>query len=618
VLFVGLSLSAIAITGWEALETSSSALQAATKDRLDAVARAKARQLQRYFQDLNAHVLALSSDDSVLRAVEELGAAWEKVPPATAQEDALLRKHYELLGATSWWPTDARVRKQQHDAIAANPHPLGSKDRLLSWAGPYGKLHARYHPTLHRYQTAFGMYDIFLMDAKGRVIYSVFKEADFGVSLTEPPYWTAGLGRAFERAWALQDMEQAVIEDYASYLPSHNAPAAFIAAPIWRAGEKIGVLAMQVSSAEVDRIMLAEGDAYAVGEDNLLRSGGAGILTPFQESSNVLRSESRLEANALKWRVIAEMPRVAALAPVWGLRQKIFSIAALVAVVFWLVAESLAVRVTRPVGQLLAGAERLGRRDFSMRLAGGGNDELGQLAQSFNRMAESLEQTTVSKEELEVLAGRLITSQEDERRRLARDLHDHLSQRLAAAAIEAGRLRHALPEGDAQAALDRIKHYMADASAEVHGLSRRLHPAMLEDLGLLAAIEAEARAFFERGGPPVEIEATGNVERLQPELRLALYRLTQEALRNVEKHGRAESVRVRLRESTELVEWSIEDDGVGFDRQAPSWRPGLGLASMEERAKLLGGAMSIDSAPGKGTRIVVRFEYAQAEAAAGG
>jgi signal transduction histidine kinase len=224
-------------------------------------------------------------------------------------------------------------------------------------------------------------------------------------------------------------------------------------------------------------------------------------------------------------------------------------------------------------------------------------------------MVVELEKTTASKSDLERLAGRLITSQEDERRRVARELHDDLSQRLAALAIEAGRLEQ-LAEGvneELRAGFARVKKQVAALSDDVHGISRGLHPAMLEDLGLETAIEVEARAFFERGGAPVELEAGSMPSALSADAKLALYRIVQESLRNVQKYADADSVHISLFQDGEAVALRIRDDGRGFDRASKGFRPGLGLASMEERVRLLGGTLRVESSPGKGTLIEVKI-----------
>lgn len=631
-LLLTLGLAAVALTAWEAWRLSTEALEAATRDRLAGIRQARARQLERYFQDLGAHVLALSNDESVLEALEEFSRAFPAIAAQPADPSGL-RSYYQQFGppAAQWFPQDAPTLALQTQFLLRNPHPLGAKDRLLEAPGAYGRAHSRFHPTLHRYQTAFGMYDIFLIDADtGRVLYTVFKEIDLGANLNASPARDSALGKAYREALALPEPEQFVLRDYEAYIPSHGQPAAFAAAPIWRAGEKRGVLAMQVSLREVNRVMTADGNweaeglgrtghTYVLGPDGLLRSDlrrsmesavlSTGILREKPSSaSDVLRSEGKLNVPGLAWTVRAEIERQEAFAPVERLRARLLNWGLVLGLLFLATGALLGRRITRPLKALADGARRLGRRDFSFRFPATRHDELGELESAFNEMVVELERTTASKADLERLAGRLITSQEDERKRVARELHDDLSQRLAALAIEAGRLEHlAQDHAELRAGFARLKQQVAALSKDVHGISRGLHPALLEDLGLETAISVEARSFFERGGPPVEVEAGSLPPTLSADARLALYRIVQESLRNIQKYADAESVHILLFQDADHIVLRIRDDGRGFARHAPGFRPGLGLASMEERARLLGGELRIDSQPGHGTLLEARL-----------
>jgi methyl-accepting chemotaxis protein len=643
--FGALSLAAVAVMDWQAAAAGADALRRANLERLAAIRETKRRQIENYLQDAANHVLALSTDESALRALEEFREAWARVPGKECGE--VLREYYARYPAPpASLPDEPRRCGLQEIFLVRNPHPLGAKELLLSApeAGEYGRLHARYHPTFHRYLSAFGFYDIFLIDAsEARLLYTVRKEIDFLGRLDEGFYKDSGLGRAYERAMKLRAKDEWVMEDYTRYAPSHDAPAAFLAAPIWRAGMKTGVLAIQISIDELNLEMTggrnweaeglgATGQAYLVGSDGYLRSDlrltpeksgldaetldrvlrdGTGVLNirvdvgeDFEGEGRardllgraVFRSAAPLRVPEVNWRVMAEMTVEEALAPVTTLRYRLLaagvSVALLVAAAAWLVAA----RATRPVLALAEGARRLGQRDFSLRVESGRSDEIGELADSFNRMAENLEKTTVSKAELEELSRRLIQAQEEERSRLARELHDDVSQRLAALAIDAGRMK-----------IPGFQQRIADLARDVHGLSRSLHPAMLRDLGLVAAIETEARGLFDRGGPPVHLSAGGDLETLSEEAALCLYRVTQEALANAHRHGEASEVRVLLTRGDGRVRLEVEDDGKGFDRDSKEFRAGLGLASMRERVELLGGRFAVHSRAGEGTKIEVEL-----------
>ena len=274
--------------------------------------------------------------------------------------------------------------------------------------------------------------------------------------------------------------------------------------------------------------------------------------------------------------------------------------------VFFIVAAWIGASVTRPVLELASAVGAIGSGERGAQVPVRSTDEVGNLGRAFNRMSEELERTTVSKGELEVLAQRLITAQEDERRRIGRELHDDLVQRLAATAIEVGTLeRNQALTPDLRGGLVRVKQTLATLSEDVHGLSRRVHPALLDDLGLPAAIEAECRAFVERGGPPVDIRIDPALGGLDADITLAVYRIVQETLRNIWQHASATDVVLTLELHPLGVRLVVDDDGRGFERPQPGERRGLGLARMEERAHLLGGTFTIASTPGRGTRVEV-------------
>jgi PAS domain S-box-containing protein len=212
--------------------------------------------------------------------------------------------------------------------------------------------------------------------------------------------------------------------------------------------------------------------------------------------------------------------------------------------------------------------------------------------------------------ELRLLAGRLLTAQEDERRRLAREMHDDLTQRLAGIAMQAGRLeRPAVLRSDAAPGLVReIREALAQLSRDVNALARRLHPSLLEDLGLVDAIRAECAAFSQQAGIDVRFSSSHVPDDIDVDTSLSLYRITQEALRNVAKHARTREARVTLSEDYEALVLEIADGGVGFDKSAARGI-GLGLASMGERARLIQAELTIDSTPGKGTTVRVRIPH---------
>jgi PAS domain S-box-containing protein len=216
-------------------------------------------------------------------------------------------------------------------------------------------------------------------------------------------------------------------------------------------------------------------------------------------------------------------------------------------------------------------------------------------------LRESRTALEVSHREIQQLAGSLLTAHEDERRHLARELHDDLTQRLARLAIDAGRLESAV---DAQEGVSRLREDLVRVSEDVHAMSYRLHPSVLDDLGLVEALRAECDRVAHRGDLRVEVDAGAMSANVRGEASLCLFRVAQEALSNAARHARASAVTVLLSTSKVGLQLSISDNGTGFDPDRPREHPSLGLASMRERVRLLQGELSIKSTPGSGTTVL--------------
>ena len=276
-------------------------------------------------------------------------------------------------------------------------------------------------------------------------------------------------------------------------------------------------------------------------------------------------------------------------------------------------------RIVRPDGTVrwVAG---LGQCHFDaqgtpLRLLGVSMD-ITERRQAEETLRQSEAQLRTSREELRELAGRLLQAEEEERRRLARELHDDLTQRLAVLAIETGKLEMT-SQRSPELLVERLKHIrseMVRLSTDVHGLSRRLHPSILDDLGLVKAVQAECISFQQREGLPVRFTPVNVPAVIPGEISLTLYRVIQEGLRNIAKHAEAKGVRLDLTGDGDALELFLEDDGNGFDPKAVHGKPGLGLASMSERVRLIRGKLAVDSRPGKGTVLHVRASVTGREA----
>lgn len=215
------------------------------------------------------------------------------------------------------------------------------------------------------------------------------------------------------------------------------------------------------------------------------------------------------------------------------------------------------------------------------------------------RYAELME----SRNALSQLPSSLLNAQEEERRSISRELHDEVGQSLGALLVDVGRLKTAIPPDNqaAQEQLAQIKTTAENTVNAVRNIALLLRPSMLDDLGLIAAIEWQAREISRRSEMEVEVEApaAGSVsETLSEEYKICIYRVTQEALNNAARHSGGKQAWVKLEQSADRIAVTIRDDGRGFDARKTR---GLGLLGMEERVRRLGGKLEIDSRPGEGT-----------------
>ncbi len=225
------------------------------------------------------------------------------------------------------------------------------------------------------------------------------------------------------------------------------------------------------------------------------------------------------------------------------------------------------------------------------------------------------DQTAVrrSEEMLRALTQRVVEVQEAERGRIALELHDHITQLLCAILIRSQTLADQLPAraGAAKNEALKLRELLGEAADEVERISRGLRPGLLEHLGLVAVLHDAVAEFAKRTGVIVKLAGVELPARLPAPTELALYRIIQEALKNVERHARARRVTVQLQKPGAVVQLSIKDDGIGFDPDhlpaSPKVKGGLGLLGMRERAAHVGGRLTVISARGAGTEIVIRI-----------
>jgi signal transduction histidine kinase len=222
--------------------------------------------------------------------------------------------------------------------------------------------------------------------------------------------------------------------------------------------------------------------------------------------------------------------------------------------------------------------------------------------------AYAIDKIELQRHKLEQLSLRLLNAQETERTRIARELHDGLSQTLSACKLVVERLVRKTTAGN-QAQLTQLAETLGHATLELRQLCAELHPAHLDHLGLVATVRWFARTFGALRNTPIQVDVTGNIPKLSPEQAINLFRIVQEAVSNASKHASATKILIALRREGNQIRITVEDDGCGFDlgsvQQSRDPGLGMGLLTMRERARLLGSALVITTRPGHATRISV-------------
>ncbi|MBI4308229.1 MAG: HAMP domain-containing protein [Chloroflexi bacterium] len=267
----------------------------------------------------------------------------------------------------------------------------------------------------------------------------------------------------------------------------------------------------------------------------------------------------------------------------------------------------LAYYLTRPLSQLLRAVQSVGGGNLSQRIPSPGGDEVGQLAQAFNVMTEALAQKEAARRSL---LEKVISSQEEERKRVARELHDELAQQLTSVLLSLERVESRLQDIDEESrrAVRRARQVTESSLAETRKLIGDLRPSVLDDLGLVPALRSYAETHLHPSNCRVVISAVNMRAELPSTVDTAVYRIAQEAINNIAKHAHATSAKITLRMEDGVLWGEVSDDGQGFRLlpvKTPTGPPtrGLGLQGMQERAALLGGKLFVWSEEGKGTRV---------------
>jgi PAS domain S-box-containing protein len=219
----------------------------------------------------------------------------------------------------------------------------------------------------------------------------------------------------------------------------------------------------------------------------------------------------------------------------------------------------------------------------------------------------------LAEEALSSVSSRLIEAQEQERTRIARDLHDDINQRLALLAIEMERVKMEVPDVNVEvlSRMDKLRKHTSEIASDIQALSHQLHSPRLEYLGMVAAMEGFCQEFGEKQKLEIDFKSDDLARPLPPDISLSLFRVLQEALHNAAKHSGGSRFAVRLWGTPGEIHLMVNDAGAGFDVEGAMKGRGLGLVSMRERLRLVNGELSIQSEPGRGTTVLARVPLGQ-------
>jgi signal transduction histidine kinase len=268
--------------------------------------------------------------------------------------------------------------------------------------------------------------------------------------------------------------------------------------------------------------------------------------------------------------------------------------------------------LTRPILQLVQAAQAVGQSDFTQRVTRWANDEIGDLSDAFNTMTEQLELAAKERTERDQLRVKyvsgVIAAQEEERKRIARELHDSTSQTLTSLLIGLRTLGDSCEYPEIRTHAEELRSIAAKTLDEVHTLAFQLRPSVLDDLGLPEALHRHIADCRRRYNFNIDLAINGLEHRLPTNIETTLYRITQEALTNISRHANAETASVCVERREGKVIAIIDDDGSGFDIQAIDQNNGhLGLYGIRERVELLAGKLEIESAPEMGTSLFIEI-----------
>ncbi|MCF6181858.1 HAMP domain-containing protein [Lutibacter sp.] len=404
----------------------------------------------------------------------------------------------------------------------------------------------------------------------------------------------------------------------------------------------IGIVIFELTPTVIDAIMLENnasngfgysGESYLVGNDYLMRSSSRfhsnSVLNTIVKTEAVnnalqnntafkiikdyrgevvLSSFSKLNIPNLNWVILAEIDYKEATVPIFNIRSEIIFISIFIFLIVLIVVIILSNKITYPIQKLNIAAQKIGEGNFDIDLNSNLNDEIGELTDSFTKMAEKLKiQTEELKEEKRKRLSSLIDGQEKERQRLSRELHDSLGQLLIGLKLKFENLlnQNNIIKNDNEA--EELGNLFNLTIDETRRISNNLMPAALSEFGLTAAIRNLCNTFSETSNIVIQFNTFGNAENVNQKLQIYIFRIIQEGITNIVKHANANKVIVNLTFETHKIKLEIIDNGKGFDITNSVHLNSHGISNIKDRVTLFKGKLKFKSEKNKGTTIIIEF-----------
>ncbi|MCB0192273.1 MAG: methyl-accepting chemotaxis protein [Anaerolineae bacterium] len=438
ILLLAIALVPLITAGTFAYFEARKVIEAEATNKLNAVRDTKASQIEGYFAQIAGQMRTLSEDKMIIDAMREFRVVFNDFDdgqPLSDDQVSALRGYYqdqylsrlapnveEPVTVDMYFPTDPKVLMAQHLYISSNSNLTGQKDRL-DYAGDgsdYSELHKLYHPIIRAFLDEFGYYDIFLVEPDtGHIVYSVYKEVDYGTSLLTGPYRDTNFATAFRAANEATDPDFTYLADFGTYHPSYNAPASFIASPIFDGAERIGVLIFQMPIDRINAVMQQQTGLGETGETILISSNDFLLRSDsrFSEETTIFKqlvdtaatrasaagetgvknmvdyggratiiAHTPLEIPGLNWSLNAKQNQAEMFAAVTTLRNTIIGLIVIVSLVVIVLATMIARSITQPLQAMAKAAQGLAQGDIDQDIQVKSRNEIGVMAEAFTQM----------------------------------------------------------------------------------------------------------------------------------------------------------------------------------------------------------------------------------------